>query len=62
MKLVINAFILSIIIFISISLGNFVLMWLYLAQQMAKSMGDSLEIVDRSMAVMDNIAIPTGII
>jgi len=25
-------------------------------------MGDSLEIVDRSMAVMDNIAIPTGII
>jgi len=37
-------------------------MWLYLAQQMAKSMGDSLKIVDRSMAVMDNIAIPTGII
>ncbi len=62
MKLVINAFIFSIILFISISLGNFVLMWLYLAQQMAKSMGDSLEIVEMSMAVMDNIAIPTGII
>ena len=62
MKLVINAFILSIVLFISISLGNFLLMWLYLAQQMAKPMRDSLGIVDRSMAAMDNITIPTGII
>jgi hypothetical protein len=62
MKFVINAFILSLILFISISLGNFLLMWLYLAQQMAKPAGNILGIMDRSMAVMDNFAIPTGIL
>jgi len=62
MKLILNAFILSLVLFVSLSSGNLFLMMLYLGLQMSKTMENRLEIMDKSIAVMDNFAIPTGII
>ncbi|KKL04400.1 hypothetical protein LCGC14_2616460 [marine sediment metagenome] len=62
MKLLVNAFLLSIILFVSISLGNFLLMWLYIGLQMSSTMENGLNLMGKSIAAMDNIAIPIGII
>ncbi len=62
MKLLVNTFLLSIILFVSISLGNSLLMWLYIGLQMSKTMENGLSLMGKSMVAMDNIAIPIGII
>ena len=62
MKLLVNAFLLSITLFVSISLGNFLLMWLYIGLKMSKTMENGLNLMGKSMVAMDNIAIPIGII
>ena len=62
MKFVLNSFLLSLVMFVSITTGNVFLMLLYSAFQMSKAVENRVEIMDSSLAAMDNFAIPTGFI
>jgi hypothetical protein len=59
MKLLVNAFLLSIILYVSVSLGNFLLMWLYLGLTMSQTSGSGLSLMSKSMVAMDKFAIPS---
>ena len=60
MKLLVNAFLLSIILFVSISLGNFLLMWLYLGLRMSQASENGLNLMGKSLAAMGKFAIPSA--
>ena len=60
MKLLINAFLLTIILFVSISLSNYLLMWLYLGLQMSRASGSGLNLIGESLATMDKFGIPSS--